>query len=155
MDKELDSLIIKYKTCLDQLTEINHKVEKVNLSEQVIANHLKKDDNVTIATGDEQQPAESEKLNQILYKLKIDVDTALQRRITDVNTSKQDVQLYIDNILWNLFSRTELQANKFLFNNDPNRRLDKNCLMKMITTLINIDNKQEQQLMIKSRYYNY
>lgn len=160
MDTELESLILKYKTCLEQLSEINHKVEKVNSSKQVIANHLCKlqqqkqeNDSSSIhstTTTDEPNitqdldpnPNNNEKLNQVFNKLKTDVDTVLNRRTADVRTAKSAVQLYIDKVLWNLFSRTELQNNKLLYNNDPHRRLDKNCLMKLIETLIEINKQQ-------------
>lgn len=147
MDKELDSLVLNYKKCLEKLSEINTKVEKVHSSEQVIANHLSK---VTELETTDDKPIdnacpENNKINKIFSKLKLDVDTVLNKRIADVNTAKVDVQLYIDNTLWNLFSRTELNNNTLLFNNDPNRLTDKKCLMEMITTLLQLDRLQENQ----------
>jgi hypothetical protein len=153
MDAELESLILKYKQCLEQLSEINHKVEKVNSSEQVIVNHLSKihkneSSTATAITADEVDPSQdpddpNNKLNQVFNKLKLDVDAALSKRIAEVDTARSAAQLYIDKVLWNLFSRTELQNNKLLYNNDPHRRLDKNCLLKLIETLIEIDKQQE------------
>lgn len=148
MDNELKSLISKYKQCLEQLSEINNKAEKVKSSERVAASHLTKSqgsnsptpsvsDTTTSSSVDEEKS--NNKINELLTKLRVDVDTALQRRTTDVNNAKQSVNAYIDNVVWNLFSRTELQNDSLLFHNDPNRRLDKNRLMTMMTTLIEID----------------
>ncbi|GAA5794866.1 hypothetical protein HPULCUR_000214 [Helicostylum pulchrum] len=132
MDKELNSLLLKYKKSIDELQEISNKQETVNTSEKVITNNNK------VTTTDEE-----DKVNQLLNKLKLDVDTLLSKRTIEVENSKQDVQLYIDNVLWNLFSRTELNNNALLFNNDPHRKTDKECLMKMITTLLDFDKQQD------------
>ncbi|CAO3614521.1 unnamed protein product [Mucor hiemalis] len=152
MDNELKSLILKYKQCLEQLSEMNRKVEKVNSSERVVANHLTKSQesnsptpsvsDTTTNSVDEEKS--NSKLNELLTKLRVDVDTALHRRTTDVSTSKQAVNTYIDNTIWNLFSRTELQNKSLLFHNDPNRRIDKNRLMKLMTTLIEIDKSEDK-----------
>lgn len=131
MDKELNSLLLKYKKSIDELHEISNKQETVNTSEKDITNNNK------VTTTDE------DKVNQLLSKLKLDVDTLLSKRTIEVENSKQDVQLYIDNVLWNLFSRTELNNNTLLFNNDPHRKTDKECLMKMITTLLDFDRQQD------------
>ncbi|KAI7907162.1 uncharacterized protein BX663DRAFT_557755 [Cokeromyces recurvatus] len=61
----------------------------------------------------------------------------------EVQSSQLAVQLYIDNMIWNLFSRTELQHNTLLFNNDQNRVNDKKHLMRLILTLFEIDKKDE------------
>ncbi|KAG2214277.1 hypothetical protein INT47_000833 [Mucor saturninus] len=139
MDTELHSLVIEYKSCLFKLSEINTKVEKVNSSEQVIANHMSKvPDSDNLLPG----PENKEKLNQVFTKLKLDVDTVFNRRIEDVNIAKINVQLYIDNTLWNLFSRTELNNHNLIFHNDPNRLADRKRLMEMITTLFELDRLQ-------------
>lgn len=135
--------MLTYKTCLEKLFEINTKVEKVNSSEQVIANHLSRTTE-TEPPNDSACPENKEKLNQVFTKLKLDVDTLLNRRIEDVNTAKINVQLYIDNTLWNLFSRTELNNHSLIFHNDPNRLADRKCLMEMISTFFQFDRLQEQ-----------
>ncbi|OBZ83497.1 Ectopic P granules protein 5 [Choanephora cucurbitarum] len=131
MDKELESLITKYKQSLDQLSEINHKAQEVNDSEQAIVHHLSK-----------KHEAE-EKLNQIISKLRLDVDHLLSKRQSETNAAKLAVDTYLHTIVWNLFSRTELQNEKLLFNQDQNRLSDKKCLLKLITTLFQFDQHHE------------
>jgi hypothetical protein len=140
MDKELDTLLSNYKHCLQELTEIYTKAAKVNSSEQVIANHTAKTEN------NDQVPEDSnKKLNQIISKLKLDVDTVINKRLAEANASKLAVQIYLDNTIWELFSRTELQNNTLLFNNDQHRTTDKKCLIKLISTMINMDRETQIQ----------
>ncbi|KAI9358155.1 hypothetical protein BD770DRAFT_387982 [Pilaira anomala] len=148
MDKELKSLLLKYKKSIEELEEINSQQEKVNSSEKVIATHASK---ATTTTTDEPSP---EKVNQLFNKLKLNVDTVLNKRQQELENAKHDIQLYIDNILWNLFSRTELNNNTLLFNNDPNRKTDKECLLRMITTLIEFDREEQQQTDAESEAEN-
>ncbi|RCI00916.1 Ectopic P granules protein 5, partial [Rhizopus stolonifer] len=127
MDKELDALLSKYKESLEQLSEINTKAKEVDTSEQAIANHLSdKHDN-------------EDKLNQIISKLRLDVNSLLNKRQAEMSASKLAVDLFIDNTIWNLFSRTELQNDQLLFNNDQKRISDKKHLLKLITTLFKFD----------------
>jgi hypothetical protein len=140
MDKELDSLLSKYKQCLQELTEIHNKAATINSSELVIANHSAKTENTA------QVPEDSnKKLNQIISKLKLDVDTVLHKRLAEADASKLAVQIYLDNTIWELFSRTELQNNTLLFNNDQHRMTDKKCLIKLISTMIDIDREIQEE----------
>lgn len=138
MDKELDTLLSNYKQSLQELTEIHNKAAKVNSSEQVIANRLKTD---SVSTENIEQVPEdpNKKLNQIINKLKLDVEAVLHKRLAEANTSKLAVQIYLDNTIWELFSRTELQNDTLLFNNDHHRKTDKKCLIKLISTMIDFD----------------
>ncbi|KAI8638801.1 hypothetical protein BD408DRAFT_11371 [Parasitella parasitica] len=149
MDKELNSLVYKYKIACQELQEINDKIETVNSSEQVIAHHFSSTSTSTSTStvssksnSDSKKEEIDEKLNQIIHKLKLDVDTVLTKRLAETKATKSAVQSYIDNTIWTLFSRTELQSNTLLFNNDQKRFDDKKCLMKLISTLLAVDQEQ-------------
>ncbi|KAI8345342.1 hypothetical protein BD560DRAFT_493261 [Blakeslea trispora] len=129
MDKELEPLISKYKQSLEQLFEINTKAKEVDNSEQAIVHHL----------SNKQENNTEEKVNQIFSKLRLDVDNLLSKCQSETNVAKLAVDTYINNMVWNLFSRTELQNDQLLFNQDHHRLSDKKCLLKFITTLFQFD----------------
>lgn len=62
--------------------------------------------------------------------------------------SKLAVQSYLDNTIWKLFSRTELQNKKLLFNNDQNRLNDKKCLQRLIYTLFEYNSRETEALFL-------
>lgn len=84
MNKHLATLLASYKSCLEQIFEMNNKVDQVNTSEQLIANN-------------EKTP---EKVTELLEKVKLNVDTAVNRRCAEANAVKADIQYLIDDILW-------------------------------------------------------
>lgn len=145
MDKELELLLTKYKSSLELLSEINNQAEKVNLS-QVIASQLTVDQVEKIVEKPELESKDSnKKINEILNKLRTNVDSLLNKRLAEVEVSKSAVQSYIDNTIWNLFSRTELQNGTLLFSNDPNRKTDKKRLLEMTSTCIEFERHVQQQ----------
>ncbi|KAG1461209.1 hypothetical protein G6F55_003696 [Rhizopus delemar] len=121
MDKELASLLVNYKACLEQIFEINNKVDQLNTSEQLAANN-------------EKTP---EKVTELISKVKLDVDTALKRRCTEANTAKSDVQYYIDDALWNCACRTTLK---------PTKESDKYRLEQLMCTLFDIEKQSHDTI---------
>ncbi|GAN09691.1 hypothetical protein MAM1_0284c09223 [Mucor ambiguus] len=147
MTKELHSLVSKYKVACLELEEIHAKVETVNSSEQAIASHLSASTSTSTSTHSSSHTAArkdetDERLNQIISKLKVDVDTVLSKRLAETESTKSAVQSYIDNTVWSLFSRTELLNDTLLFNNDQKRIDDKKRLYKLISTLFELDQEQ-------------
>lgn len=157
MDKELNSLVNKYKISCQELKEINSKIETVNSSEQVIANRLSASTSTSTNSSINANKKEEtdEKLNQIINKLKLDVDTVLTKRLAETKATKSAVQSYIDNTIWTLFSRTELQNNTLLFNNDQKRIDDKKCLIKLISTLFEMDQEQVENDEYKTQLHGW
>ncbi|CEP19890.1 hypothetical protein [Parasitella parasitica] len=147
MNKELNSLVCKYKVACQELQEINDKIETVNSSEQAITNHFSSASTSTSTTSSKSNRKKEEvdeRLDQIICKLKLDVDTVFTKRLAETQATKSAVQSYIDNTIWMLFSRTELQKNTLLFNNDQKRIDDRKCLMKLISTLLEVDQEQDE-----------
>ncbi|KAK4510367.1 S-adenosyl-L-homocysteine hydrolase [Mucor velutinosus] len=157
MNKELHSLVSKYKIACLQLEEIHAKIETVNSSEQAIANHLSASTSTSTSTqSSSQTPKDTdEKLNQIISKLKLDVDAVLSKRLAETKSTKSAVQSYIDNTVWSLFSRTELQNDTLLFNNDQKRIDDKKCLHKLISTLFALDQEQVENEEYKAQLHGW
>ncbi|KAI8973577.1 hypothetical protein BDF20DRAFT_824377 [Mycotypha africana] len=129
MDKELYSLVLGYRECLEKISELNSETvrENVDLRRSSI----------------EQQLTVNKKLDEIIGKLKLDNDKVLNKQLMDAEAAKLGVQVYLDNVIWKLFSRTELLNNALLFNNDLNRINDKKCLMKLMETFIHIDRETQ------------
>ncbi|KAL9552657.1 hypothetical protein MBANPS3_003662 [Mucor bainieri] len=150
MNKELHSLVSKYKIACLELEEIQAKVDTVHSSEQVIANHLSASTSASTSTTTTTHSSShtakkeetDEKLSQIISKLKIDVDTVLSKRLAETTSAQSAVQSYIDNTVWSLFSRTELQNDTLLFHNDQRRIDDRKRLYKLIETLFALDQEQ-------------
>ncbi|KAL7317552.1 hypothetical protein PS15m_003892 [Mucor circinelloides] len=157
MNKELNSLVQKYKTACLELEEINAKIETVNSSEQAIANHLSASTSTSTHSSINTAKKEEtdEKLNQIISKLKLDVDTVLSKRLAEATSTQSAVQSYIDNTVWSLFSRTELQNDTLLFNNDQKRTDDKKCLYKLIATLFELDQEQVENQDYKNQLHDW
>ncbi|KAG1077091.1 hypothetical protein G6F42_025075 [Rhizopus arrhizus] len=157
MNKELNSLVLKYKTACLELEEINTKIETVNSSEQAIANHLSASTSTSTHSSINTAKKEEtdEKLNQIISKLKLDVDTVLSKRLAEATSTQSAVQSYIDNTVWSLFSRTELQNDTLLFNNDQKRIDDKKCLYKLIATLFELDQEQVENQDYKNQLHDW
>ncbi|KAF1803254.1 hypothetical protein FB192DRAFT_1277778 [Mucor lusitanicus] len=139
MNQELHSLVTKYKTACLELEEIHAKVETVQSSHSTAAKKEETD----------------EKLSQIISKLKSNVDTVLSKRLAETTSAKSAVQSYIDTTVWSLFSRTELQNNTLLFNNDQKRKDDKKRLYKLIATLFALDQEQVDSEDYKAQLHDW
>ncbi|CAO3643511.1 unnamed protein product [Mucor fragilis] len=146
MDTELHSLVGKYKTACLELEEIHAKIETVQSSEQAVAHHLSASTSTSTHSSTHTTTARKEqadeKLSQIITKLKENVDTVLSRRLAEATSTQTAVQSYIDTTVWSLFSRTELQNNTLLFNNDQRRIDDKKRLYTLMATLFALDQEQ-------------
>lgn len=140
MDKELETLITTYKKSLESLSQINNEAEKLNVSE-VLANHLSlKSTNETDA-AEEVKPSDlgnndsNKKINEIINKLRSEVDIVSNKRLALVDTSKSAVQSYIDNTIWKLSSFTDLKNNTLSSHNHVDET-DKKCLLELISSLL-------------------
>lgn len=160
MNQELHSLVTKYKTACLELEEIHAKVETVQSSEQAIAHRLSASTSTSTHSSSSHSTAAKkeetdEKLSQIISKLKSNVDTVLSKRLAETTSAKSAVQSYIDTTVWSLFSRTELQNNTLLFNNDQKRKDDKKRLYKLIATLFALDQEQVDSEDYKAQLHDW
>ncbi|KAI8993397.1 hypothetical protein BDB01DRAFT_776175 [Pilobolus umbonatus] len=125
MDNKLQSLLLKYKKCSEQLTDINLKVEKVQSSEQILNSH----NSQQVKTNDSKKAEENTcdnignlHLSDLVNKLKVNVDNTFNKIQTESNDCKSAIESYIEDCLWNLHCKNVIELG--------NKESDTGCVGK-------------------------